>query len=61
MFQLFDLGLSQARVGRNTRSAIVVLFAICRAALVTMQPGAISAKRDEISEREIVVVKVSDP
>ena len=60
MLELLNLCALQARVGCEMRSAILVLFATCGAALVAMQPGAISPKRDEISEWEFVVVKVSD-
>jgi len=60
VFQLTEFGSLQTRISRDTRSAILVLFAINRAACVTMQPGTISPKRDEISEREFVIVKVSD-
>ncbi len=51
---------SRRALGTNTRSAILVLLATHRAALITMQPRPISPKGDKVSERELVIVKISD-
>lgn len=59
MFQLFDLRSLQARIGCYPWGAILILFATHRTALIAVQPSAISSKRDEICEREFVIIKVS--
>src|SRR5258705_7948859 len=60
MLQQLALCFLQPGIGRNTRSAVVVLLAIDRAALVAVQPGTVGSKGDEVSERKFVIVKISN-
>jgi hypothetical protein len=59
MPQLASLGSLEPWFMDNARCSVNILFAIHRAAWVAMQPRAITAKCDEVGQRELIVVKVS--
>jgi len=49
----------KCRIWRDLRRTVYVVLAIHRASLITVQPGSISAERDQVRKRKLFVVEVS--
>ena len=57
---MFELSSLQRQVWRESRCTISILSSISGASIIAVQPSAVTAKRDKVSERKFVVLKVSD-
>ena len=59
MLQLASLGYFKTWLAGDARRSVNILLAIHRSPLITVQPRTITAKCDEVSQRKLVIVKVS--
>src|ERR1700682_5672256 len=60
MLQARRVCFFKSRIRGDARCSVTVVFAIHRSALIAAQPCTVSTKCDQISQREFVVIEVSD-